>query len=97
MSTDAPEVEKLFLRVAGTVGGPVSEDARRVFSILVSSTLRYRDHLKKESDIIVTVGDVRVALDWLLESIHTKRLPETDNAVQLDLVKIWLDELNFFL
>jgi len=47
----------------------------------------------RDLGVIVTVEDVRVALDWLVESIHTKRLPETNNAVRLDLLKIWLDEL----
>ena len=73
------------------------EDARRVFSILVSSTLSYRDRLKEELAIIVTVEDVRAALDWLLESMRTKQLPETNNAVRLDLLKIWLDELKPYL
>ena len=86
------EIHKLFLRVAGTTA-EVPEDAMRVFSILVSTTLRYRDQLKEDLDIVVTVEDVGVALDWLLESLRTKRLPETDNRVRLDLVKIWLQEL----
>jgi hypothetical protein len=47
--------------------------------------------------IIVTVEDVRVALDWLLESMNTKRLPETNHAVRLDLLKIWLDQLKAYL
>ncbi|RLB92870.1 MAG: hypothetical protein DRH43_01300 [Deltaproteobacteria bacterium] len=86
------EINRLFLRVAAT-SGQASEDVRKVFATLVSSTLRYRDQMKKDLGVIVTVEDVRVALDWLVESIHTKRLPETNNAVRLDLLKIWLDEL----
>lgn len=93
---DESEINRLFMRVAGQAG-EVPEEARRVFSILVSSTIRYRDCLKADLGIIVTVEDVRVALDWLLESMHTKRLPETNNAVQLDLLKIWLDALKPYL
>ena len=84
------------MRVAGNAC-KVPEDARRVFSILVSSTLRYRDRLKEELAIIVTVEDVRAALDWLLEAMRTKQLPETNNAVRLDLLKIWLGELKPYL
>lgn len=84
------------MRVAGRASD-LPEDVKSVFSILVSSTLRYRDSLKEDLGIVVTVEDVRVALDWLLESMRTKRLPETNNALRLDLVKIWLDELRPYL
>ena len=93
---DESDISRLFMRVAGNAC-EVPEDARRVFSILVSSTLRYRDRLKEELAIIVTVEDVRAALDWLLEAMRTKQLPETNNAVRLDLLKIWLDELKPYL
>ena len=93
---DESDISKLFMRVAGNAC-KVPEDARRVFSILVSSTLRYRDRLKEELAIIVTVEDVRTCLDWLLECMRTKRLPQTNNAVRLDLLKIWLDELKPYL
>jgi hypothetical protein len=93
---DESDIHKLLMRVAGRASD-VPEDAKNVFSILVSSTLRYRDSLKEDLGIVVTVEDVRVALDWLLESMRTKRLPETNNAVRLDLLKIWLDELRPYL
>ena len=93
---DESDISRLFMKVAGNAC-KVPEDARRVFSILVSSTLRYRDRLKEELAIIVTVEDVRAALDWLLEAMRTKQLPETNNAVRLDLLKIWLDELKPYL
>jgi hypothetical protein len=93
---DESDIHRLFMRVAGRTSD-LPEDVKRVFSILVSSTLRYRDALKKDLGVVVTVEDVRVALDWLLESMRTKRLPETNNALRLDLVKIWLDELRPYL
>jgi hypothetical protein len=93
---DESELYKIYLKAAGSaVEAP--EDARQVFGILVSSTLHYRDLLKDELGVIVTVEDVRIALDWLLESIDTKRLPESNNAVRLGLLKIWLDELKPYL
>ncbi|MDY6837796.1 MAG: hypothetical protein SWH78_07465 [Thermodesulfobacteriota bacterium] len=89
---DESAIDKLFIKAAGSTA-ETSEDARRVFGILVSSTLRYRDLLKDELGIIVTVEDVRIALEWLLDAMGTKKLPETNNAVRLDLLKMWLDEL----
>ncbi|MDY6987602.1 MAG: hypothetical protein SWQ30_06035 [Thermodesulfobacteriota bacterium] len=96
IAMDESDIYKLFIKAAGSTA-EASEDARRVLGILVSSTLRYRDLLKDELGIIVTVEDVRIALDWLLESMGTKKLPETNNAVRLDLLKIWLDELKPYL
>lgn len=93
---DESDINKLFMKVAGQTGD-MPEDAKNVFSILVSSTVRYRDCLKQDLGIVVTVEDVRVALDWLLESMRTKRLPETNNALRLDLVKIWLEALRPYL
>ncbi|MDY6952553.1 MAG: hypothetical protein SWE60_13660 [Thermodesulfobacteriota bacterium] len=89
---DGSDIYKGFMKAAGSTAED-SDDARRVFDILVTSTLGYRDLLKDERGIIVTVEDVRVSLDWLLESMCTKKLPETNNAVRLDLLKIWLDAL----
>jgi hypothetical protein len=89
---DDQDVDKLFLKAAG---GAVrhSPDVKKVFSILVSSTLRYRDWVKEEKGMVVTVEDVRVALEWLLAAIRTHQLPKTENRLRLDLLTIWLDEL----
>jgi hypothetical protein len=93
---DETEINKLFMSIAENAG-QMPDEVRKVFSSLVSTTLSYRDHLKQDTGIIVTVEDVRVALGWLLESMRTQQLPPTGNAVRLDLVKLWLDELKAFL
>ena len=89
---DDQEVDKFFLKAAGRVVRH-PPDVKNVFSILVSSTLRYRDWIKEEKGIVVTVEDVRVTLDWLLETIRTHQLPKTENRLRLDLLNIWLDEI----
>lgn len=93
---DASDINKLLMKVAGDVG-TVPDDVRNVFSTLISITLRYRDLLKDDLEIVLSVEDVHVALEWLLESIRTKKLPKTDNALRLDLLKLWLDELKLHL
>ena len=93
---DDSEITKLFFTIAESTVEE-SQEVRKVFSMLVSSTLRYRDLLKEDLGIVLTVEDVRVVLDWLIEAMHTKRLPKTNNAVRLDLLKIWLDELKPYL
>ena len=86
------DIYKLFLSVAEH-SGQTDDATREVFSALVRSTLRYRDHLLESKGITVTVEDVRIALGWLVPSLQTGRLPETNDKIRLDLLKIWLDEL----
>ena len=86
------EIYELFLSVAED-SGQKDDATREVFSALVRSTLKYRDHVLESKGITVTVEDVRVALGWLVPSLQTGRLPETDDKIRLDLLKIWLDEL----
>jgi hypothetical protein len=86
------DIFELFLSVAEN-SGQTDDATREVFSALVRSTLRYRDHLLESKGITVTVEDVRIALGWLVPSLKTGRLPDTDDKIKLDLLKIWLDEL----
>lgn len=89
------DLYKLFLSVAEHPSQN-TEDIRRVFSILVQSTLRYRDHMLKSKGTVVTVGDVRAVLSWVVPCLESGRLPVTKNQIRLDLLKIWLDELEPF-
>lgn len=89
------DLYKLFLSVAEHPSQN-TEDIRKVFSILVRSTLRYRDHLLKSNGTVVTVEDVRAVLDWLVPCLAGGRLPVTNNKIRLDLLKIWLEELKPF-
>ena len=86
------DIYRLFLRVAER-SAQNTGDVRRVFSLLVQSTLRYRDHVLESTGVTVTVEDVRTALGWLVFSLVTGQIPETDNKLRLGLLKIWLDEL----
>ena len=82
---DELEINKLFARVKSD-DAEVPEGAKTVFSILVATTLRHRDRLKVQHGIILTVEDVRIALDWLTQFMHSKQIPATNNAVRRDLL-----------
>ena len=86
------DIYRLFLSVAGH-SAQNTNAVREVFSLLVRSTLRYRDQILESKGIVITVEDVRMALEWLVPSLRTGRLPETDVKIRLDLLKVWLDEL----
>ena len=89
------DLYKLFLSVAERPEQN-TEDTRRVFSILIRSTLKYRDQMLKTSGTVVTVEDVRTVLGWLVDSFSSGHLPVTENKLRLDLLKVWLDELKPF-
>ena len=89
---DEHDIQGLFTSLlAGQA--PQSDETREVFSLLIKTTLRYRDHLLQSEGIVVTVDDVRMALDWLVPSLTTGRLPKTDRKISLNLLKLWLDGL----
>jgi hypothetical protein len=89
---DKRDIEKLFLTVAQDPA--LDTDAnRKIFSLLIQSTLRYRDEMLSSRGIVVTVGDVRTALAWLVPVLATGNIPETDNKISLGLLDLWMDEL----
>ena len=55
------DLYKLFLSVADHPSQN-TKDIRKVFSILLRSTLRYRDQIMQSDGTVVTLDDVRVAL-----------------------------------
>ena len=86
------DIEKLFLSVAGN-SDQTTDEVRKVFSMLIKSTLKYRDDILASQGITVTVEDVRVALDWLVPALSSGILPSTEDKLRLDLLKLWLEEL----
>jgi len=70
-----------------------TEANRKIFSLLIQSTLRYRDEMLSSKGVVVTVGHVRTALGWLVPVLATGNMPETDNKISLGLLDLWMDEL----
>lgn len=87
------DISRLFLKAAEH-SAQKTDDVRKVFSILVGSALRYRDHVLASSGTVVTVGDVREALKRLVPALATGQIPDTGSTLCLDLLKIWLQELS---
>ena len=71
-----------------------SEESERIFEILVSTTLAYRDVLRAESGTTLTVGETREALNILLEYISSHDLIQTPDEKINHLVRLWVHELN---
>jgi len=86
------DIEKLFLSVLGD-SGQDTDAARRTFSILVRSTLEFRDRILASRDLVVTVEDVRASLEWLIPALADGHMPETESEIRLGLLNAWLKEL----
>ena len=89
------DIERLFLSVADASKSQTSE-VKDVFSVLVRSTLQYRDDMLASEGITITVEDVRMTLKHLIPFLETDRLPGTTDHVKSDLLKIWRDNLRQF-
>ena len=89
------DIERLFLSVAEASESQTRE-VKDVFSVLVRSTLQYRDDMLASEGIILTVEDVRVTLEHLVPFLETGRLPGTTGHIKSDLLKIWRDNLRRF-
>ena len=70
-----------------------SNNLREIFSIMIRSTLKYRDDMLATKGVVVTVEDVQASLQWLVPVLATGTLPETERTVSLGLLEIWLEEL----
>jgi len=86
------DIYQLFLKVVED-STQNTDAVRQVFSILIRSTLRYRDHMLESRGAVITVEDVRMTLSWLVPALMTGHLPVTDDEIRLDLLKLWLDDL----
>jgi len=89
---DEIDIEKLFTRALDD-SGQDTEAVRDVFSTLVHTTLRYRDEVYATRDEVVTVGDVRTCLSWLVPALATGNVPQTDNPLRFNLLKLWVAAL----
>ncbi len=90
---DEERIGELFMKAAEHASQK-TEDVRLVFSILVGSSLRYRDDVLRSTGKTVTVEHVRTALKWLVPALGTGELPVTRNDISLGLLKLWVEELS---
>lgn len=82
-----------------SLGAQVMEgrlDPTGTVSILMSETLKFRDKLKSETGVVLTVDDTRKALDGLDLLLHDKELPAALTSEQRMLAQIWFDRLTLF-
>ncbi len=90
---DDLEINALFEKVCDN-SEDQPESVKQVFSILLSSTLVFRDRIQKQEGIVVTVEDVMEALDWLFKFMQTQKMPQSNHSLRMNLFNFWLEEMN---
>ncbi len=70
--------------------------AVKIVNELATETLKFRDKLHDENGFVLTVGDVRVALDALDIMVKTSIMPIGLSDEQKALVQILFDKLTLF-
>lgn len=92
MSIDDEDIQELFERIAGHFEN-AGEGAKGMFSMLVSTTLKYRDNLVAGGEEPLNVAKTREALDVFMEVLKTHRIPDGLDRRVKDLVVLWFEEL----
>ncbi len=93
MSDDA---FSLLMRTLGEQMFARENDPTGVVAMLVTETLRFRDKLKDDAGIVLTVEDTRIALDALEGHLGGQPLPNSLTSEQQNLTQIWIDRLTTF-
>ena len=91
-NSDDDDIKMLFERIRDHFAD-ADEGSRAMFSMLVSTTLRYRDMLVHSSGSPLTVAEARSALDAFMHTLKAHKLPEGLDRRVHDLVIMWLEGL----
>lgn len=71
-------------------------NAGEVISVLVKETLRFRDKLKEERGVVLTVADTSVALNSFEKYLKGEEWAEGLTGEQVALIQIWIDRVTIF-
>ena len=85
------DVSQLLRRIGEKVG-QVDEKSLRMFRLLVTVTLQYRDQLRAQGEIL-TVEETKKALNVFRIVLKTREIPEELESRARELVMLWLQEI----
>ena len=90
------ELSNLFAKILDKLPKK-NPNSKMALDKLINTTLWYRDNLKNEQNRILTIDEVKLALNEFEKSIFTHILPKNKDKIILDLIKLWHEELKLFL
>ena len=89
---DDKDIRELFDRVAEQFD-ETDDGIRSMFSMLVETTLKYRDTIRHSRGETLSVGETRNALGVFMEVLQAHSFPEGIDEKIKGLVIVWLEEL----
>jgi len=70
--------------------------AGEVLSVLIKETIKFRDKLKEDRDVTLTVADTRSALEALEKYLQGEKWEKGLTSEQAALLQIWIDRITLF-
>lgn len=92
VDTNDKDIRELFERVSEHFKD-ADDNAKGMFSMLVDTTLKYRDMLHHSSGHTLSVEETRVALGAFMGVLKTRDVPKGLDPLIHDLVIMWLEGL----
>ena len=89
------EIKLLIQSLGAQILGSHYESMGAV-AVLFSETIKFRDQLKNDTGVVLTVADTRAALDALERYMDTRQFPSGLTSEQLALSQLYLDRLTLF-
>ncbi len=88
-----------FRLLIKSLGGQMFEgkpDTNSVLASLIKDTIQFRDKLKEETGLVLTVEDTRLALDALETHLQGQKFPKNLTPEQKALAQIFIDRVVLF-
>ena len=91
------ETQKIQLLFSSLGEQIISEsDAGNVLTALIRETEKFRDKLKEDRGVTLTVADTRLALDGLEKFLKNEKWEHDLTGEQAALLQIWIDRITIF-
>ena len=87
---------KMILQVFGSQLADNEEGVTAVVHTLVDATVKFRDKLKSEAGITLTIEDTQAAIDGLEIALAGDDIPSSLTSEQATLAQIFLDRMTLF-
>ena len=91
------DTQKIHLLLSSLGEQIISEsEAGDVLAVLIKETEKFRDKIKEERGVILTVADTRLALEGLEKYLKGDNWEQNLTGEQAALLQIWIDRITLF-
>lgn len=91
---DTQKIQNLL----GSLGEQMLADSKAgdVLAMLIKETVKFRDKIKQERGVMLTVADTRLALEGLGKYLKGEDWNQNLTGEQAALLQIWIDRITIF-